>query len=130
MPSSNVVRFISRALAGEWPYDPDQIEYRRHPSLSQRLVPVSRFFVMPEWDERSIQTGIEVVRRHARLVLADQEVRHFEIVPIDLTDYYPVEHTECDAEGCEDCNGLGHLFIETEGAQAYLMGWLAITYVG
>lgn len=131
MPDSdNVVQFLSRALAGEYPYDPDQIEYRRHPSLARRTATHSRFFVVPDWTDRSIQVGINVISKNARLILNDVEVRHFEVLPLVLHDLRAVPHEECDEEGCDECNMLGQVFEEAKGENAYLLGWLAVTYVG
>lgn len=128
--SDNVVRFISRALAGLWPYDPDQIEYRRHPSLAQRLVPMTRFFVMPSDNERDVQVAIEVVKRNAMLALKGKTVRHFEVIPMRLDDSIAINHQECQGEGCDGCNDLGVLFYESEDYYVALMGWLAVVYVG
>jgi hypothetical protein len=130
VPASNVTWILSRALAGEFPYDPQQIEYRRHPSLSRRLVPESRFFVMEDDSDRSIQVAIEVVRRTARLNLKGKEVRHFEVMPIVYDDFSTTPHEDCDEEGCDDCNGLGVLFVPDPGQKVFLMGWLAVIYVG
>ena len=120
------VRLLARALAGDFPYDPDQIEYRRHPSLAHRLSSEGRYFVMPAWDERSITVAVEVCRRTARLNLKDKDVRHVEVVMMKVKNAGSLPHEECDEEGCDGCNGLGHLFYEQEGETVYLMGWLAI----
>lgn len=126
MPSSDVTWIISRAFAGEWPYDPDQIEYRRHPSLSRRTSVISRFLNLPGNDDRTIQIAVETLRRTARMMLKGKDVRHIEVVPFTLDDYTSVLHEECQGEGCDECSGLGVLFAENKGSKVYLLGWLAV----
>lgn len=126
----NVIRFISRSLAGQWPYEPEVWEHRRHPSLSRRLQAITRHFVMPSDSERDIRIAIEVIRRSAMLMLKDKDVRHFEVIPMKVENSVAVTHQECQGEGCEDCDDLGVLFEEAEGQYVPMMGWAAIIYVG
>lgn len=119
-------RLLARSLAGQFPFDPDQIEYRRHPSFAKRLRPEGRYFVLPAWDERSITVAVEVCRRTAMLNLKGKDVRHAEVVMMTIKNAVSMPHAACDEEGCDECNGLGHLFHEREGEVVHLMGWLAM----
>lgn len=127
--TDNVVSLLSRSLASEWPYDPQQIEYRKHPSMHNRFTVISRFIVMPGDDERSTQIAVEIVRRSARLRLKDRDVRHFEVIPLRLDDHTSVTHQDCRGEGCDACEDLGVLFHPSDGDYVPLMGWLAVAYV-
>lgn len=119
-------RLLARALAGQFPYAPEHIEFRKHPSLTRHLQPEGRYFVLPAWDERSITVAVEVCRRTAMLNLKGKDVRHAEVVMMTVKNAVSMPHEACDEEGCDECNGLGHLFQEREGEAVHLMGWLAM----
>lgn len=126
LPGFDIPWLMARACSGDWPYDPDWVEYIHHPSLSQRFVSESRMFIVPDFSDRSVQIGVEVIRRRARLFLKGRDIRHFEVVPQIQSGYSAVPHEACNEEGCDDCDGLGATFMEDNDSEVHMMGWLVV----
>lgn len=83
-------------------------------------------FVVPDIRDRSVQVGVEVIRREARRVLGDREVRHFEVVSVRQEDCRAVPHQVCGGDGCDGCRSLGVTFVVDRGKHVDLMGWVAV----
>lgn len=129
LPGSDVPWLLSRACAGEWPYEPRWKSFLRHPSVQTRYENISRVFVVPDFEDRSIQVAVEVIRRQARKMLENREVKHFEVFPIRDEGYKPIPHRRCEERGCDVCQGMGVVFAPSEGSVSTLMGWVAIARV-
>lgn len=125
-PLSSADPLLRRACAGEWPYEPDEVEHARHPSLSARTEITYKVFVVPNDASQRHEIGVEVARRSARLMLKGRNVRHFEIVSNAVDGTISVPHEECQEEGCDDCNGIGALLIPHKEGRVHIMGWLAV----
>lgn len=70
---------IARACAGDWPYAPEWLDYLRHPAVSAKFHREWQMLSVPDLQDRTVQVGIELVRKEARRILGDREVRHFEV---------------------------------------------------
>jgi hypothetical protein len=103
--------------------------YLRHPAFTYKFEKQSRMFVVPDLRDRSVQVGVEVIRRVARQELADREVKHFEVVSLRQHGCRAVPHTRCAEKGCDMCRGIGALFMEDPESHVDLMGWVAICRV-
>ena len=128
-PGSDVPWLIARACAGEWPYRPMWLESLNHPSVKSRFKRDMRMFVVPDLEDRSVQVGVEVVRREARRVLENKEVKHFEVVCARQSDCRTEPHRLCNGDGCDGCRGLGVTFVVDRGNHVDLMGWVAVIHV-
>lgn len=120
---------LSRACAGEWSYEPSWMDYVRHPSFINRFEKISRVFVIPSFDDRSVQIALEIVRREARKVLENREVKHFEVFPIRNDGFKSVPHRKCEERGCDMCSWLGVVFVRSNTESAHLVGWVAVARV-
>lgn len=79
LPGSDVPWLIARACSGDWPYQPEWLEHLRHPSISARFSRESQNLSIPDFQDRTVRTGVELVRKEARRILGIREVRHFEV---------------------------------------------------
>lgn len=129
LPGSDIPWLLARACAGEWAYEPRWKSYIRHPSFNTRFEQVSRMFVVPDFRDRSVQVAVEIIRREARKMLANKEVKHFEVIPMRHDGYKTIPHRMCAEKGCNTCAGLGVVFAPDPGAVSMLMGWVAILRV-
>lgn len=127
--SDGVAWLLGRACAGEWPYEPDWLDYLSHPALSKRFERVSRMFVIPDMENRSVQVGLEVLRRRARKELENREVRHFQVVMKRQDGLRAVPHQMCKEQGCDGCRGLGVTFVADRESRVALLGWVAVLRV-
>lgn len=120
LPWTVVDPLLRRACADEWPYEPDWVTQTDRWQVRLFLVP-------PDATDRQA-IGVEVARRSARLVLHNQDVKHFEIISTKVEGVAVIPHKECDGEGCLLCRGLGAT-LEPDGSNnlVYVMGWVAIT---
>lgn len=128
LPGSDVPWLLNRACSGEWPYEPQWLEWIRHPSLAPRFRRSARMFVVDDMEPRTVQVGVEVIRRAAKIDFGEAEVKHFEVVPSLKRGWQTIPHDDCDTLGCSECDDLGHLFLPSakDDDAAYLMGWLAV----
>lgn len=117
---------IARACASEWPYRPDWLRSLRHPALSKRFERLYRMSVLPDLGERTVQVGLELIRRRARTELANREVKHFEVKIDQREGLRSIPHQRCNGQGCDGCRGLGVFFVADESSQVALMGWIAV----
>lgn len=126
---SDVPWLIARACAGEWPYQPRWLDYLSHPALNKRYKRTFRMFVIPDRENRSVQVGLEVLRRRARQELENREVRHFEVVMKRQDGLRAVPHQVCKEQGCDGCRGLGVTFVADSTSRVDLLGWVAVVRV-
>lgn len=129
LPGYDVPWLISRACAGEWDYQPEWKSYLRHPSMTSKFSKESRMFVIPDLQDRSVQVGIEVIRREARRQLGNREVKHFEVVQMRQKGCRTVPHPACEEKGCDGCRGLGVMFVVDVNSHVDLLGWVAVVRV-
>lgn len=128
-PGSDVPWLIKRACAGEWEYDPFWLKVMTHPAVKAKYKREMRMFVVPDLDDRSVQVGVEVIRREARRLLENKEVKHFEVVSLRHHDCRTEPHRLCKGDGCDGCRGLGVTFVVDKGKHVDLMGWVAVVSV-
>lgn len=126
---SEVPWLIARACAGEWPYEPVWLDYLSHPALNKRFKRLYRMLVIPDRENRSVQVGMEVLRRRARVELANREVRHFEMKMQRQEGMRAVPHALCDEAGCDGCRGLGVTFVADKSSHVDTLGWVAVVRV-
>ena len=105
------------------------LKYLSHPALSKRFKKETRMFVVPDLEDRSVQVGVEVIRRESRRLLENKEVMHFEVVSFRQDDCRSEPHTVCAENGCDGCRGLGVVFVADRGKHVDLMGWVAVVRV-
>lgn len=128
-PGSDVPWLIARACAGEWPFSPKWLDTLRHPAVAKQYRREMRMFVIPDLGDRWVQIGVEIVRREARRVLGNREVKHFQVLCSRQQDFRAERHRSCDGDGCDGCRGLGVTFVVDKGEYVDLMGWVAVVHV-
>ena len=126
---SEVSWLIARACAGEWPYQPIWLEYLRHPALKQAFERKFRMSLIPDQQDRTVQVGLEVLRRKARVELANREVKHFEVKLKRQEGLRAEPHSKCKEQGCDGCRGLGVRFVVDTTSHVDLLGWVAVVRV-
>lgn len=128
LPGSDVPWIIGRACAGQWAYAPHWLRVLRHPVMEKFRVD-TRMFTVPNLEDRSVQVGVEVVRREAAKRLVNREVKHFEVVAKRQDGVRRVPHERCREQGCDGCRGLGALLMVDRESHVDLMGWVAVVRV-
>ena len=108
---------------------PIWLEYLRHPALARRYERKYRMFIVPDVQDRTVQVGLELIRRRARRELVNREVKHFEVRLDHREGLRAVPHHKCMEQGCDGCRGLGVMFMADESSQVTLMGWVAVVRV-
>jgi hypothetical protein len=88
-----------------------------------------RMFSVPDLEDRSVQVGVEVVRREAAKRLENKEVKHFEVVVKRQDGVRRVPHAMCMEQGCDGCRGLGALLMVDRESHVDMMGWVAVVSV-
>lgn len=129
LPGSDVPWLLPRSCAGLWPYEPRWRTIYRHPSVQERYERIFRYFVIPDFQDRSIQVAVELVKRMANEMLENREVKHFEVVPICVKDRRSIPHRMCAEKGCDVCSGLGILLVPDRKSDVAMVGWEAICRV-